>query len=343
MNSFQLSSDWIDFYPNISPNQTISMGNTNFQFSSDNGSIYFTNTIFINITHSGEGGALYFYSSSFISNKVLIEESFFIECRTTSSGMGGGAVYLSQYGDCIFRLVCGSGCFSYSNVQGQFCYLSTESDKSNFIFSISSLVSNINSIGNYLSYLLYGNHFFQSTNISNNQFAYCSGWYLHYPNFSYIKFSSIENNFATTSLCLGFWNGEKSSNLEYTNIINNYQTSSSYGHIDILNHYLNLNNCSLLNNTGNGVLFMISSGFILINDCFIDLITGDSAKYSIINSFTNSFTNINLFLNTAKCLSENTYFYQDLLKTQTNSNYPKTQRLCILPINKEDFVFFLSF
>jgi hypothetical protein len=65
-----------------------------------------------------------------------------------------------------------------------------------------------------------------------------------------------------------------------------------------------MNNCSLFNNTinGNAGLFKQSgTGNININNCFIDILTG---IYTIINTLSSYFTNINVLFNTEKCSNE---------------------------------------
>lgn len=124
----------------------------------DNGNFYFHNVVFLSITYSGTGGAISFYSSSELTNKILIEETLFSECKTTSNERGG-AIYFEYYGDCQFHLVCGNDCKTNSNQYGQFCSLYSYTNHKYFLsFKLTSVINCYNFVsGSWATiHFLYG-------------------------------------------------------------------------------------------------------------------------------------------------------------------------------------------
>jgi hypothetical protein len=95
---------------------------THHTFTSVSINIYLFKLIFEDIKSSGHGGALSFYHNKGY-NKVLIEETNFVQCSTIGTG-NGGSIYFYQFGNLSMNRVLGSYCHTSYEVlnYGQFIY-----------------------------------------------------------------------------------------------------------------------------------------------------------------------------------------------------------------------------
>jgi hypothetical protein len=279
------------------------------------------------VSNGGSGGALTFTTSG--TNKVLIEESLFYKC-TTSASYHGGAIYFENYGHCIFFHICSLECITGGSgtIYGQFCYCKTNSDH-NYNLSIisSSLLKSINSNGGISFYFLYGTHNISKINSSNNNHKYHTGFELDYILYSSTKQSIFENNIAIEYNCI-WWHSSSltSSNLQYSNIINNSQLTSSRGILGNDNHIINMKECSIINNNPNNIAklfhkYNTNSQFI-IDDCVIDIVSFSTpGDYIVLNNLkyyyflnTIDISNINFISNT---------MFNDCIYHQTSDYYFK--------------------
>ena len=71
--------------------------------------VYVHDSVFLYCSSSSNGGALYCSSNVY---KLLVEQSFFISCNTSSS-LGGGICFIStSNGECVLSKICGFNCTS---------------------------------------------------------------------------------------------------------------------------------------------------------------------------------------------------------------------------------------
>ena len=261
--------------------------------------VYVTNSIFIQCTNSGEGGAVYYSKTS---GKILVEFSTFGECYSTSSG-GAICVYNS---DCVMYCVCCYGCYATST--GQFIR-NAWYDGLNYINS--SSVCSSSSSGSRTMDINYGEQICTFVNISNNHVSERSA--IHFDDsifISYITYCSINSNYASMGYCVWLYvQGSKSYVIDKCNIINNEQHSTSYPVIYCWKN-TEIKNCCILNNKAiNNTkcpLFGISSGCKLtLIHCHCQNITKTSNGIINTNNITtNEFINYLKFTETEKgCLS----------------------------------------
>jgi hypothetical protein len=190
-----IEKSWVDAYPNTNfdcSNESVRFV-TRYPIISTGLSYYFKNCLFLSISSNLSGGAIYFSGGN--SGKVFFEEILFFLCQTTNN-QKGGAIYFEEYGDCKFLFVCGNACIS--NNDGQFSYLSTNSDQNNYLsLNLTSIINCTNyDSKSYTIYFLYGIHHLKTSNISNNFCYQCSGFRVGNIKISNTIHSSFENNYA---------------------------------------------------------------------------------------------------------------------------------------------------
>jgi hypothetical protein len=232
---------------------------------------YVYNCLFRSLTNSNDGGALYCSSSV---NKLLVEQSSFISCRTTSGSGGGVLFYNMGKGECVLSRICGFDCSA--TVYGQFARIITRTginykDHVNDTSLTHSLVMSSNII--YTLDLNYGNTLCPSVNITNNVCRSQTALYC-YPSSSdtgCVSYSSIVNNTANDYNCIYLTNSGSSHYIDTCNILNNKQASSSYGTIYAYANLLIKDSCILGNNIGKTVFYQnYASAKITISNCTID-------------------------------------------------------------------------
>jgi hypothetical protein len=155
---------------------------------------YFKNCDFLSIKNNGKGGAILFTGIN--EGKVLIERSYFCDCMTLDNSQGGG-IYFSQYGYIKLLFVCSDSCktgASKTGYWGQFCYLLTQNEYFSTTINQTSILHTINSYGYIPVHFQSGNHYFQSSNCSNNNIYHIQCIYFYNINISFTKYSSFENN-----------------------------------------------------------------------------------------------------------------------------------------------------
>jgi predicted outer membrane repeat protein len=111
--------------------------------------VYIFNCLFINITSSSQGGALYCTSVTYF----LVESTSFFSCKTSSNG---GAIYFSNSGgQCVLHAVCGYDCCTTNSYSHQFgyTYVNSAASSKNYV-NYSSITRCINeNSGGYTMYM----------------------------------------------------------------------------------------------------------------------------------------------------------------------------------------------
>jgi hypothetical protein len=273
------------------------------------GGAYVHSALFQNLRGSSAGGAIYCES---VTVNVLIEETSFIYC-TTSSGMGG-ALYLYIISECIITKVCGSRCRATSN-HCMFDYVSLTSsyDKRNS-FLHSSVCNTFDNSYWHTTVHDYGKVLFEFLNISNNQCNSRSGFHSNFQTTSNsneigfsIKYSSLTNNKATSSICFQIYNACSScvKQIQSCNLINNTSVSSSSNGVILSAGKLLINDSAILGNTGAYQIYEVSGPYgSIISNCTIDFTTsGVTSGVTIKNSPSTSFINKISGFSTGECKS----------------------------------------
>jgi hypothetical protein len=292
--------------------------------------VYVHDSVFSYCSSTSNGGALYCDSNVL---RLLIEQSSFISCRSSSSY--GGTIYFSNSGsgEYVLSRICGFNCSSSSNgCYGQFLYVTS---KYRSHINESSIAHSIKetSITYSILRLWYGSILCPSLNLSSNV---CYSDVLHYyPTTSdtFISYSSIVNNTADGgSGCINLNNGGYTYIINTCNILNNKQTSSSSGTIHANNNLLIKDSCILGNNkeNANTVFYASSSAIITISNC-----TFDNNRYygNVITSKTvvSSFINALSHISTQRCDS-----YFDSYGTLTvKPNAPTECPRCLISCNNK--------
>ena len=160
------------------------------------------------------------------SINILIEETTFTECHTTSYSCG--AIYFDYVGNCCLVKVCGYKCSTGSNYYYQFDYVEAYSYNSNINDSSIAYSYNSNINAWYTMYHGYGRFISCAVNVSNN---YCSGISAiecYRSSTCLISFSSFANNTCHTDyICLDFGGSNADNEIRTSNVIRNKQSSSS--------------------------------------------------------------------------------------------------------------------
>jgi hypothetical protein len=275
--------------------------------------VYVHDCVFRSCTSSSHGGALYCHSSNNVI-KLLVGRTSFTSCRTSKEY--GGAIHFDSQtnGECILNKICGFDClstYSSSNSYGQFAYIRPKSDvtfKNRVNDSSFTHSSKVGTYSCYVLWLYYGSILCPSVNITNNECHHCTAIYC-YPTASStsdtccISYSSIVNNTANGSwLCIAFSSNSVSSHLMDTcNVLNNKQTSYSYGIIWANANLLIKDSCILGNDKDKNIFYEDhSSCKITISNCTIDDDIFTNGRYYgsvavnkvIENSFINALSHI---------------------------------------------------
>ena len=155
------------------------------------GAVHVLNCLFRSCISSGNGGALYCSSVTFL----LVESSSFFSCKTSS--YYGGAIYFdNSNGQCVLHEVCGYDCISTQTSwsHGQFVYITVNNTLSskNYV-NYSSVVRCVNGLSNsfYILRLVIGKNCYPSVNISMNKCYTRSGIYCY---------TSSDSNYVTCSI-----------------------------------------------------------------------------------------------------------------------------------------------
>jgi hypothetical protein len=249
--------------------------------------------------------------------KLLVYQTSFVSCWSRSSY--GGAIYFDSTtnGECILCKICGFDCSSTNsgNSYGQFARINTKiyATYKNYVNDSSfSHSSNMNTDSYYVLCLNYGNILCPSVNLTNNLCYSFTAFYC-YPTTGtgspvsdtfYISYSSIVNNTANGYSCFYHHNSDSSQCIDTCNVINNKQTTSTYGTFYLYANLLIKDSCIIGNNKKN-IVFYVSSGKMTISNCTIDDNIFTNGRYygtvTVIKTITNTFINALSHIATQHC------------------------------------------
>ena len=192
---------------------------------------------------------------------MIINDTTFYEC-ITSSGNGGAIFFLGGYNSQLNR-VCGIKCFG---INGQFSYISPNSNYFNYLDYLSISECYNSSIGDNSIYLNFGLQNINNLNSSFNKNKGYVGIILFYnPNKFLSYYCTFYNNSEIQYTIIHFQSGT-GGNLSNWNIINNY--GKDRGIIYIWSVHYKLIECIFINNKI--VLLYIDSGTLTLLNCIIN-------------------------------------------------------------------------
>jgi hypothetical protein len=237
--------------------------------------VYVYDCFFHDISYSSSGGAINCGSSVY---KLLIEQSSFISCKT-SSGNGGG-VYFQNTANaesvlskiCAFGCSCGnSGTFAYIYLGSNVNYKNHVND-STITRSLKEGKSQWDTIYFYTDTILV-----PSDNFTNNE-LYCSSAFCCHSSRSttsetcWITYCSVVNNTANGGyICIRLYSSSSTHRLDTCNIISNKQTTTTQGTIYAYTNILFKDSCILGNDEGKTFFYFYSSSYkITVSNCTID-------------------------------------------------------------------------
>ena len=258
-----LISSWQTHFTETEPNEKFQnyTGNSPYTIKSSQSHLYIWNCKFTNVTQT-----TIFYSST-LSSLMLIEECSFNSC---SSSDYGGVVFFFQNGQCVFSSVCGIR--SKSGRWGQFSSVYVSSDfqhKNQIIDSSFALTQQTSSDSNDILYHINGNVSCKGVNISKNKVYQYSGILIETPSKSLFSFTSFRNNTALNSNCI-FFNKGSSTEIFYSNIIENNHPAKNHGIIETTETSLTMIHCSIFDNClTEGLVFYAVNGPIICSECSI--------------------------------------------------------------------------
>jgi hypothetical protein len=309
--------------------------------------VYVHDCVFQSCSSSSYGGALSCGSSVY---KLLVGQTSFVSCRTSSDR--GGAIYSGSTtnGECILNKICGLNCsstLSNSFSGGQCAYIQIKNDASckNHVSDSSFTQSSIESTyAHHVLDLFYGNILCPSVSITNNKCTrYVAFWCAPIVGTGSpisetccISYNSIVNNTASGGhSCLFLTTAGSSQRIDTCNIINNKQTSSEYGTILTDANLLIKDSCILGNNEKYKVFYAISSYKITISNCTIDNNIFTNGRYygsvTVIKTITNTFINALSHISTHLCDS----YFDSYGTLSAKPNVPSEKSLCLMSCNKE--------
>jgi hypothetical protein len=297
---------WNDYFTG-SPTSTFSNEYRNRQTPSVT-NVYFLNSLFISITSSSSGGALYCNPVSCL----LVESTFFFSCKT--NGYSGGAIYFSNTGSgqCVFNKLCVYDCCTTSSYSGQFSYIDVKNDATSKCYSnYSSFVRciNSNSGSHYTLAHWYGKHCYTSINVSNNKCygrcgILCCPFVDSNSVTSLLSYSTFTDNIATEYTCICIWSTGTKHEIKSCNILRNTQgTLGTEGTIATWGTMMIEDSC-ILENKATNIFYVSSSSYtITLSNCTVDS-TSNNGCLTTRNTVTKNFILALNHISTRNCHSE---------------------------------------
>jgi hypothetical protein len=305
----QQRTAWNEYFPD-SPSTSFSSQTYSSHQSSSSTGVYVLNCLFISITTTSDGAALYCTSTSYF----LVESSSFFSCRTSNTWGGSICLPSSNKGQCILHKICSYDCFttqtSASSGQSLYIYANNSVSSKNYVnYSSLSRSVNVNSGSKYTLYLVYGKICCPSVNISMNKCQLTSGIYCC-PSIDpssvtcSLSYSSLADNNANQNTCIKFNYESAKYEMKCCNILRNAQgTLSSEGTVYTIG-ILNIDDSCFLMNTATYIFYSASSSYpITLTRCTVDK-TSNNGYLTIQNTVTKSFILALNHMSTRNCHSE---------------------------------------
>ena len=294
---------WSDFFQGSPSN---SKNGLTSRFSVTSGTVYVFNSFFVHVEYlSGSGGAISFTSSS-DSSILLVEETTFLSCRSSSRG---GGIYFYDKGSAVLNKVCSFNCSSTGG-NGNFYYnyvTDTKNYKNEIHLSTVSFTTTQQHGGINIRY---GTIQISKTNESFNYGSIDSAYRIQ-PSGSAgeltgtVSFSTFYNNTATNYRCLNF--GTCTNRIQYKmfscNVIKNtHHTSSQSEGVIICWESTTIEGTCIIQNSGGTVLCnYYSDRIVTISNCTTDFGSQTSGSITIKSVPTTTFIHSLSHLSTAKC------------------------------------------
>jgi hypothetical protein len=283
---------WNDYFTGTPNTQQLSEYRKRQTFS--NASTYVSNCLFISISSTSTGGALYCTSVTYL----LVESTSFFSCRT--SGQHGGAVYFcNSGGQCVLNKVCGYDCISTytsSGTYGQFSHIEVNNGISskNYV-NYSSIARCVNELTNAYRTLNLQNGKIccPSVNVSMNKCYHRSGFYCQpYGDSNSItcsfSYSSISDNNAIYNICIWLYTKGTQYEIKSCNLLRNVQgTLDSNGMILTYGKLMIQDSC-ILENKATRMFCQSYSYTITLSNCTVDS-TSNNGCLTTRNTVTKSF------------------------------------------------------
>jgi hypothetical protein len=302
----RIRTAWNDHFPGTGPTNTFNSQTYTSRYTPSGTSIYISNCLFMSITSSDTGGALYCYNSA---TYFVVESTSFFSCKTSGSG---GAIYFYCDAQSILYKVCGYDCYTTNSNNYQFGYIQVNnvvSSKNYFNYSSISRCVNENSSPHYTFGLGWGKNYCPSVNSSLNKCYARSGicfWPSDDSNYaaSSLTYSSFIDNHAAGYNCILFGRSGSKFEIKSCNIIRNTQgTLGSEGTIRT-NGNLFIEDSCILENTATNIFYQDSSSCtITLSNCTVDKTTCNQNLITK-NTVTKSFILALNHMSTRNCHSE---------------------------------------
>jgi hypothetical protein len=300
-------TSWSDFYNSQQPTPINKQKHTSRLNLSD-ASVYVSNCLFVSITSTSSGGALYCSSSV---TYLLVESSTFFTCKTSGTG---GAIYFSNSnsGQSVLREVCGNDCWTTGSSGSPFAYIYVKNDATskNYI-NYSSITRCVNEGSGtwFITKFQNGRVCCLSVNSTMNRIAYRSGFYCNSfndPNSvtGSLLYSSFTDNNATLHGCVRFEGSCSNNEIKYCNILRNTQGSLNDQGTIVTDRNLKIEGSCILDNAADYIFFVHYSSYkITLSNCTVDKTT-NNGYLTIQSTVTKSFILALNHMSTQNCHAE---------------------------------------
>jgi len=260
-------------------------------------------------SYSGNGGVIFVTASSCSMN---VNYSMFYNCVCSGDG---GAIYFYSSNSSL-RMICANSCSASSWYH--FAYLRTSQVNQVEFLSVSNC-SHITS-GLYPFYLSSGDQSVDNTNSSMNHAERVSGIVIYSPSTFKSSHCTFTNNKVSVWICIGFYSESGTISMSYANIVHN-NSPSSRGVVYVNGAFPKIMYCTFKNNQNTlfcvweGSL-EVSHSFIDHSGSFS---TSIAVSTSNNNSFTNTITYQLQFFNSIHCNADIPLIEQNQMITFDNS------------------------
>jgi hypothetical protein len=295
---------WNDFYPSTSINNLNSQTYNSRQTPSGTG-VYVSNCLFRSITSSGDGGALYITSVTYL----LVESSSFFTCKTSSQC--GGALYFVN-SQSVLNKVCGFDCystFSY-NPHYHFAWIQVNNAISNKNYvNYSSIVRCVSEESRawYILCLFNGKACCPSVNMSLNKCygrtIYCYPFTDSSSTICLFSYSSFTDNTLTGYTVFFLWRQGSKYEIKSCNILRNTQPLGNGEGIVYTYGNTVIEDSCILENKATYILYSESSYTTTLSNCTVD----STSKYGTVitqSTATKSFILALNHISTQNCHSK---------------------------------------
>jgi hypothetical protein len=332
---------WNDYFTG---NPTLMQSTLFEEIQTPSETVYILNCLFISITSTSAGGALYCNSVTCL----LVESTSFFSCKANGRG---GAIYFHNIssGQSVYYEVCAYDCCSTGGLFGQFSYNILYDDPStkNYI-NYSSIVRCGTVISNPAATIDHhrGTHCYLSVNMSMNKCYDRSGISDSSSNSNSfacsISYSSFTDNIATSHNCIQLRSDGAKYEIKNCNIIRNKQGDLGTQGTIYTCGITNIENSCILENKATYIFRQYSSYAITLSNCTVDS-TSSNGYLTTRNTVTKSFIHALNHMSTQNCHSEydSAAYLTPIIQSPTSSKKQKlyySREICFLQARLSDVV-----